>query len=91
MFPDIEAQQRSQSRTYGVASVRFFGDMQFFVFIHRQPCPAGAEQADCRCIEFFLEVLKAAEVTFDGFCQFPGGFERIAGNTMYGSALARHY
>ena len=66
--------------------------MQFSVFIHRQPCPAGAKQADCCCIEFFLEVLKAAEVTFDGFRQFPGGFAlRRLGSTAYDQYAIRAF
>lgn len=72
MFPYIEAQQRFQSGTPRVASVRFFGNVQFSLFVYRKPCPARAEQPCGGGIEFFLEVLKASEVPVDGFCQFTG-------------------
>ena len=35
---------------------------------------AGQVLNDCCCIEFFLEVLEATEVTFDCFSQFASGF-----------------
>ena len=74
MLPNVEAQQRGQSCAYGIASVRFFGDVQLAVLINRQPCPARTEQSDCCRVEFLLEILETAEVAFDGFRQFPGRF-----------------
>ena len=52
--------------------------MQFTVLVYGQPGPTRTKQSDCCCIEFFLEVLEAAEVTFDCFSQFASGFFVVA-------------
>ena len=36
--------------------------MQFTVLVYGQPGPTRTKQSDCCCIEFFLEVLEAAEI-----------------------------
>ena len=74
VFPHVKTEKRFQSGTYRVTAVSFFGDMQFTVLVYGQPGPTRTKQSDCCCIEFFLEVLEAAEVTFDCFSQFASGF-----------------
>ena len=97
VFPHVKSEKRFQSGAYRVTSVTFFGDMQFTVLVYGQPGPTRTKQSDCCCIEFFLEVLEAAEVTFDCFSQFASGFfllkvsGRIAGSTDCGSILVPHY
>lgn len=73
MFPDIEAQQRSQSRTYGVASVRFFGDMQFSVLStdsHAQPEPNRPTAA---ALNSFLKFSKLPKSRLMASASFPVG------------------
>ena len=70
----VEAMAISGVTVLMIITVTFFGDMQFTVLVYGQPGPTRTKQSDCCCIEFFLEVLEAAEVTFDCFSQFASGF-----------------
>ena len=70
MFPNVEAQQRGQSRTYGIASVGFFGDMQFTVLVYAQPEPNNPTAA---ALNSFLKFSKLPKSRLIASASFPVG------------------
>lgn len=73
MFPHVDAHERLEVMTNGVAAVHFLRDDKLTVFVGGEPHPTRTEECSTLLLEFLLEGIKRTKLRVDGSSECANG------------------